>query len=211
MRLRAARLAALAAVLLFIALASTTAAATANVEIAGFAFDPPTLTINAGDTVTWTNRDSAQHSVVFANGGPRTRVLSNGQSDSLTFAVAGTFNYVCGIHGASMSGTIIVRAAATQPPTVAPTPAPTVAPTIAPTIAPTVAPTASPSPTPSTPPTSAVPSATALPTVAVAEPTQQAPAPATEQDPTLALFLIPAAVIVLIPIAAAGLRRLRRR
>jgi plastocyanin len=178
MSARAVRLAAIATLLLLIALVSTAMAANASVEIANFAFDPPTLAINAGDTVTWTNRDSAQHSAVFANGGPRTRALSSGQSDSVTFASAGTFNYVCGIHGASMSGTVIVRAAATAPPTIAPTPVPT----LAPTLAPTAPPTANPSPTPSAPPTTAAPSATALPTAAVAVPTQQVPAPASSND-----------------------------
>ena len=208
---RAARLAALASGLLFIALASTAAAATANVEIAGFAFDPPTLTINAGDTVTWTNRDSAQHSVVFASGGPRTRVLSNGQSDSLTFAVAGTFNYVCGIHGASMSGTVIVRAAATAPPTVAPTPVPTARPTVAPTVAPTVEPTPSPSPsvTASAAPTTAAPTPT--PSVAAAAPTEQAvPPAASDQGGGPSPLLVGGALVAVIALVSFALARLRR-
>jgi plastocyanin len=211
-RRRAARLAALAAGLLFIALASTaSAAATANVEIAGFAFDPPTLTINAGDTVTWTNRDSAQHSVVFAGGGPRTRVLSNGQSDSLLFTVAGTFNYVCGIHGASMSGTIIVRAAATAPPTLAPTPVPTARPTVAPTVAPTVEPTPSPSPTAtaSAAPTTAAPTPT--PSAAAAAPTEQAvPPAASDQGGGPSPLLVGGALVAVIALVSFALTRIRR-
>ena len=211
MRLRAARLAALAALLLLIALASTAAAANASVEISGFAFDPPSLTINAGDTVTWTNKDQAAHSAAFANGGPKTPVLTNGKSASLTFTTAGTFDYVCGIHGASMPGTIIVRAAATQPPTPVPTPRPTIAPTVAPTAPPTVEPTASPSPTPSPAPTSAAPSTTAAPTAAVAVPTQQAPAPASSNDGSGPnALLIGGAALALIVVAAAALTRIRR-
>jgi len=211
MRRRAARVAALASGLLLIALASTAAAATANVEIAGFAFDPPTLTINAGDTVTWTNRDGAQHSVVFASGGPRTRVLSNGQSDSLTFTVAGTFNYVCGIHGASMSGTIIVRAAATAPPTLAPTPVPTARPTVAPTAAPTLEPTPSPSPsvTASAAPTTAAPTPT--PSVAAAAPTEQAvPPAASDQGGGPSPLLVGAALVAVIALVSFALTRIRR-
>jgi plastocyanin len=214
-RRRAARLAALASGLLFIALASTAAAATANVEIAGFAFDPPTLTINAGDTVTWTNRDGAQHSVVFAGGGPRTRVLSNGQSDSLTFTVAGTFNYVCGIHGASMSGTIIVRAAATAPPTLAPTPVPTARPTIAPTVAPTVAPTIEPTPSPSPSVTASAAPTTAAPTptpsVAAAAPTEQAAPPAaSDQGGGPSPLLVGGALVAVIALVSFALTRVRR-
>ncbi len=120
MRPRAARLAALATFLLFIALASTAAGATASVNISGFAFVPASLTINVGDTVTWTNKDAAAHSAVV-NGVGQTPVLSQNQSGSLTFNAAGTFPYVCGIHGAAMMGTVIVRAVATPVPTVAPT------------------------------------------------------------------------------------------
>lgn len=213
MRRRAARLAALAGLLLFIALASTAAAANASVEIAGFAFDPPSLTINAGDTVTWTNKDQAAHSAAFANGGPKTPVLTNGKSASLTFTTAGTFDYVCGIHGASMPGTIVVRAAATQPPTAPPTLAPTPVPTARPTIAPTEQPTPIPSPTVTAPasPTSATPSATAAPTLAVVVPTQQAPAPATSNDGSGPnAVLIGGAAIALIAVVAAALARIRR-
>ncbi len=214
MRLRAARLAALACFLLFIALASTAAGANANVDIANFAFDPPTVTINAGETVTWTNKDQAAHSVAFVNGGPKTPVLSTGKSASLTFATAGTFDYVCGIHGAAMMGTVIVRAVATPAPTVAQTVAPTVAPTTpAPTLAPTVAPsvastpTASPSPTA---PTTAV-ATSAVPTVAVAVPTQPAAAPAASNDGGAPSPLIIAGVAVaLVAVIAGVLTRIRR-
>jgi plastocyanin len=206
MRVPAARLGILAALVLFSALASTAAGANASVEIAGFAFSPSSVTIIAGETVTWTNRDSAQHSAAFANGGPRTRALSKDQTASLQFTTAGTFSYVCGIHGASMSGTVIVVAAASTP---VPTPRPTVAPTAPPTVEPT--PTPSPAPTASATPTSAAPSATAAPTVAVVVPPQQAPAPGSSNDGSGPnALLIGGAVIALIAVAAAALTRIRR-
>jgi plastocyanin len=206
MRVRAARLGTLAALVLFSALASTAAGANASVEIAGFAFSPSSVTVIAGETVTWTNRDSAQHSAAFANGGPRTRALSKDQTASLQFTTAGTFSYVCGIHGASMSGTVIVVAAASTP---VPTPRPTVAPTAPPTVEPT--PTPSPAPTASAAPTSAAPSATAAPTVAVVVPPQQAPAPGSSNDGSGPnALLIGGAVIALIAVAAAALTRIRR-
>src|SRR5438874_7097925 len=43
-------------------LASTAAGANASVDIANFAFDPATVTINAGETVTWTNHDQDRKS-----------------------------------------------------------------------------------------------------------------------------------------------------
>jgi len=207
MRRRAARLAALATFLLFIALASTAAGANASVDIAGFAFDPPTVTINVGETVTWTNKDQAAHSASFASGGPKTPVLTNGKSASLTFTVAGTFDYVCGIHGAAMMGTVIVRAVATPAPTVAPTVAPTIAPTVAPTVARTVepTPTASPSPTASPTPTSAAPS------IAVAVPTEKAAAPVASNDSGgLSPLIIAGAAALVIAVIAGVLTRIRR-
>ena len=212
MSARAARVAALAGLLLSIALATTASGATASVDISGFAFRPPSVTINVGDTVTWTNHDSAQHSVVFSGGGPQTPVLSNGQSASLTFMSAGQFNYICGIHGASMSGTVIVRAAATLPPTPVPTPVPTPRPTPAPTIAPTVAPTVEPTPTASASPTASPESTSAAPSPsAAAVPTAQAPAPAaTNDNGGPSPIVIGGALVALIALAAVAFTRIRR-
>jgi plastocyanin len=211
MKPRAARLAALAGLLLFIALASTSAAATTAVNIQGFAFVPPTVTINVGDTVTWTNKDAAAHSALV-NGVGQTPVLAQNQSGGLAFNAAGTFPYVCGIHGSAMMGTVIVRAAATPVPTPIPTPVPTPVPTARPTVAPTVEPTpiASPSPTPSPPPTTAPPSATSTPTVAVVVPTQQAPAPGASNEGGASGLLIAGAAVVVIGLVAVALTRIRR-
>jgi plastocyanin len=109
--MRAARFAAFACTLLFFALASRASAATVNVDISGFSFRPDVLMITAGDTVTWTNRDSAQHSVLFLTGLGQTENFGLGQSSSLRFVTAGTYNYICGLHGQSMSGTVMVNPA----------------------------------------------------------------------------------------------------
>ena len=222
MRLRAARLAALACLLLFIALSSTAAGANASVDIANFAFDPPTVTINAGETVTWTNRDQAAHSAAFTGGGPKTPILTTGKSASLTFTVAGTFNYVCGIHGAAMMGTVIVRAVATPAPTVAPTvaptPVPTARPTAAVTIPPTVAPTAEPTSAASSSPT---PTASTAPTVTVAPTTAASGAietaivvtasqPAANDNGSSPAFVLGAAGLAVLAVIAFALIRLRR-
>ena len=134
-------------------------AATSAVNIQNFAFAPNSVTIAVGDSVTWTNRDAASHSAKFSD--RSTAVLSQGQSGTLQFTVAGTFPYVCGIHGASMQGTIIVRAAATVPPTAPPTAPPTPVRTAPPTIAPTEPPTAAPTEAATPQATTAAPSATA--------------------------------------------------
>lgn len=217
--MRTARFAIVVSALLFLAIAEAASAAVRPVDIAGFKFEPQSVTITVGDTVTWTNKDTFQHSARVAGVGT-TPTLSQGQSGSLQFMTAGTFSYDCGIHGSSMTGTVIARAAATAPPTQAPTQVPTARPTVAPTPVstpvPTVATTVPPTPTPSPSPTAsaaatAAASATAAPTVAVAVPTQQAPAPAGEYIDLTALALIAVAVMLLIPVAAAGLRRFRGR
>src|SRR5687767_1111008 len=187
--MKAARFAVAACALLFVAMATSASAAVRAVDIVGFKFEPQSVTITAGDTVTWTNRDAAAHSA-RVNGVGTTAVLTQGQSGSLTFMNAGTFPYDCGIHGASMMGTVIVRAAATPPPptppppTPLPTPRPTVASTVLTTPLPTVPQTTAPthtstaSPTPSAAPTTTAQRLTPLPSVAVAAPTEHAPAPA---------------------------------
>jgi plastocyanin len=106
--MRGFRFGALASALLFLALASTASAQTLTIDISGFAFRPDVVFITAGDTVTWTNRDTAQHSVVFLTGLGQTENFGLGQSSSLRFIAPGTYKYICGLHGQSMSGTVMV-------------------------------------------------------------------------------------------------------
>ncbi|MGW1200929.1 cupredoxin domain-containing protein [Streptomyces sp. NPDC002536] len=83
-------------------------AATANhVTIAGFAYSPSTLTVTKGTTVTWTNNDSAPHTVT-GSGGLNSPTLSRGGTYSFKFNSAGTFNYICTIHP-YMHGTVVVK------------------------------------------------------------------------------------------------------
>lgn len=77
-----------------------------SVDIRDFAYNPASLTVAAGSTVTWTNSDSAPHTatgVAFDTG-----TLSRGQTGSATFADAGEFAYSCTIHP-SIQGVITVQ------------------------------------------------------------------------------------------------------
>jgi plastocyanin len=86
---------------------SPTAAASGDkVSISGFAFDPGTLNVAVGTTVTWTNADSAAHTIVFADF--QSGSLAKGDTYQHKFDTAGTYAYVCGVH-ASMKGTVIVK------------------------------------------------------------------------------------------------------
>jgi plastocyanin len=83
------------------------ASGSVNIEMSGFAFNPKELTVKAGTTVTWTNKDSAGHDVKAADGSWGSDTLTNGQTFSKVFDKEGTYAYVCTFH-AKMTGTIIV-------------------------------------------------------------------------------------------------------
>jgi plastocyanin len=101
--------------------AGSVMAADESVTIAGFAFDPATVTVNVGDSVTWTNQDSTAHTATAGDGSFDTGSIGAGQTATVTFDSAGTFAYVCSIHP-QMAGTVTVQAAAATPePTAAPT------------------------------------------------------------------------------------------
>jgi amicyanin len=82
-------------------------AADAQIKIANFTFDPPTLTIKAGTTVTWINADDIPHVVSEKDGKFRSGALDTDDSFSQSFTTAGTIEYFCAIHP-HMTGKIIV-------------------------------------------------------------------------------------------------------
>jgi plastocyanin len=81
----------------------------AAATIENFAFSPATLTVKAGTTVTWTNRDSAPHTVTSDAGAFGSDTMPRGGTYQFTFSQPGTFTYHCSIHP-SMKGTVIVQA-----------------------------------------------------------------------------------------------------
>jgi plastocyanin/predicted lipoprotein with Yx(FWY)xxD motif len=93
------------------------AAAAQNVSINDNAFDPKTITVNVGDTVTWTIAGQNEHTVTADNGSFNSDDLKAGEKTSFTFTFtkAGTFAYYCKYHGGpggqGMSGTVVVQAA----------------------------------------------------------------------------------------------------
>jgi len=86
-------------------------AASAGVTIKDFSFVPASVTVNAGDTVTWTNSGPSDHTAT--GDGFDTGLLSQGQSGSATFDSAGTFSYICTPHP-FMKGTVVVQAASSD-------------------------------------------------------------------------------------------------
>jgi len=92
-------------------------APTSSVSIDNFTFTPQNLTVKAGTTVTWTNRDDIPHGIAATkNSFKRSQALDTDDSYSFTFTTPGTYQYFCYIHP-HMTGTIVVESAAGSNPT----------------------------------------------------------------------------------------------
>ena len=76
-----------------------------QVRIVNFTFSPATVTVRAGRTVAWTNRDSVAHTVDLS--GLVSNVLNRGDTYSQRFTSPGTYAYICSIHP-FMHGTVVV-------------------------------------------------------------------------------------------------------
>ena len=87
-------------------------AAPGSVRMLDFRFSPATITVNAGESVTWVNAGEEPHNAVGDNFS--TALLNAGKSGSESFATAGTFSYICTVHP-QMKGTVKVVAAQTEP------------------------------------------------------------------------------------------------
>jgi plastocyanin len=63
-----------------------------------YGYDPPALSANVGDTVTWTNSGTQAHTVTATDGSFDSGLVNPGGTFSLTLASAGTFMYTCTPH-----------------------------------------------------------------------------------------------------------------
>jgi len=88
--------------------AAASAAPRSDVSIMGFAFGPSKVTVDAGKPVTWVNGDESPHQIAITSTKARSPILIKGQSHAMTFASAGTYEYMCGLHP-NMKGTVEVR------------------------------------------------------------------------------------------------------
>jgi len=90
--------------------AGTTSTTEGGVEvlIENFAFDPDPVTVKAGGSVTWTNRDSAFHRLVGDKGEFDSGDIPAAGTFTFAFKTAGTIAYHCSLHP-TMTGTIAVE------------------------------------------------------------------------------------------------------
>jgi plastocyanin len=87
---------------------STPPPQSSTVVMMNIAFNPGTLTVSKGTSVTWQNNDGVTHTSTSDNGVWDTGNIGGGSSKSVTFSNAGTFNYHCSLH-AGMTGSIVVQ------------------------------------------------------------------------------------------------------
>ena len=75
-----------------------------------YRFEPATISVAAGTTVTWNNHDNFTHSVQFLDGGLPTEpmTMQPGASTTFTFTAPGTYSYQCHLHPQNMRGTVTV-------------------------------------------------------------------------------------------------------
>ena len=95
----------------------------------GYCFTPASVSVSSGDQVTWTDQSDANQTVTRctpsacngvgpgtgADTGPNSAQISQGNTFSMSFTGAGTYNYYCTVHGyAVMHGTVTVATASSH-------------------------------------------------------------------------------------------------
>ena len=77
------------------------------VSISDFKFNPATLTVPVGTTVTWTNQDEEPHTVAAKDGSFHSPGMDTHGTYSFTFTTPGSYDFICSIHP-FMTGTVVV-------------------------------------------------------------------------------------------------------
>jgi plastocyanin len=88
--------------------ASDATAKEAAVKIDNFSFSPATITVPAGTTVRWTNRDDIPHTVVSDDKVFKSKALDTDEDFTYTFSKPGTYSYFCSIHP-KMTAKVVVQ------------------------------------------------------------------------------------------------------
>jgi amicyanin len=77
------------------------------VAITDFKFNPATLTVPVGSTVTWTNQDEEPHTIAAKDGSFHSPGMDTHGTYNFTFTTPGSYDYICSIHP-FMTGTVVV-------------------------------------------------------------------------------------------------------
>jgi plastocyanin len=88
---------------------STSGASAGAVEIVDYEYMPAELTVPAGTTVRFTNKDSAAHTATSKQSGAfDSGTIKGGATGEITLEETGTFAYFCAFHP-FMKGTVTVE------------------------------------------------------------------------------------------------------
>ena len=81
-----------------------------RIQIANFTFEPATVEVSAGTTVSWVNVDDVPHLVVGTDPGSplKSPALDTDDGYSVVLDHPGTYRYFCSLHP-HMTGTVIVK------------------------------------------------------------------------------------------------------
>jgi plastocyanin len=83
---------------------------TPTISIKDDAFTPKTLTVTAGQSVTFVNDDDDAHTVTAVDGSFDSKGLDTGSVWRHAFTKPGSYQYFCELHP-FMQGTVVVKAA----------------------------------------------------------------------------------------------------
>ena len=86
-------------------------------EIKGLAFNPEQITVRAGDSVTWVNKDSDRHRIL--GDGFESKDLANGNSYTAEFPEPAQLSYHCTIHTYMEGRIVVLNPDGSVPPTTA--------------------------------------------------------------------------------------------
>src|SRR5687768_15601904 len=101
--------AALASILVFVlSIGSVSAGGSSVVQMQSSSFNPSTISIVVGGTVTWNNNSGTLHTTTANKFSHWDRNVSNGSDTDVLLARAGTWAYHCEIHS-GMTGKVKVR------------------------------------------------------------------------------------------------------
>jgi plastocyanin len=78
-----------------------------QVVIKTFKYGPKDITVPAGTTVTWINKDPEVHTVVSKDKKFRSSALDTDDTFTFTFTEPGTYSFFCSLHP-QMTGTVTV-------------------------------------------------------------------------------------------------------
>ncbi|SDX99662.1 stalk domain-containing protein [Paenibacillus sp. CF384] len=84
-------------------------AKTYYVTIEGFQFKGGNITVEAGSTIVFTNKDKVKHNAVAVDGSFKLPLLATGESGSITLKEPGEYDYFCELHKNAMQATITVK------------------------------------------------------------------------------------------------------